>query len=228
MYMVDPYFGPEHLNEPTEEYVAWIDLMGTGAIMEWSEDVASTNIGKIQIVMARWAESYDIDIYPMMDGSYAVSDDQDNIMNYIAKVFRQAAQILLNRHSNEDLPPVHFSPIPRGGLSKGNVYHGYQIEGTDLDEYDIQNSILIGQPVAQAHKCENDASPFGCSVHPSARQKDHLSAVKWWMDGSYVEAIVEALKDYFDYYQQNSDVNYSRKKIQQHRDMAIGQLLINS
>lgn len=223
--MVDPLFGPRHLDDPRNEYVAWIDLMGTGAIMEWSEDIASTNIGKLQIIMAECAESYEIELYPMMDGCYAVSNDEDEILEYAGRVFRRTAKIMLNRYYEESEPDVHFSPVVRGGIAKGNVYHGYDIDGTDLDEHPVQDSILIGQAVARAHACEGDAAPFGCVVHPTAWEKDHPGSLKWWHDNRYAERIVEALDAYFHYYLENSNVEYRGAKIREHRDMAAGNLL---
>ncbi|WP_312907086.1 hypothetical protein [Natronosalvus caseinilyticus] len=223
--MVDPLFGPHHLDEPKSEYVAWIDLMGTGAIMEWSAPTASTNIGKLQIIMAECSELHDVELYPMMDGCYALSNSEDEILQYVSKVFYRTSTIMIKRHVGELDAPTYFSPVIRGGIAKGDVFHGYDIDGTDLDEHPIQDSIIIGQAVARAHSCEGDAAPFSSVVHPSAWDKDKFGALKWCPSENHAERLVEALDTYYDFYSKKEDIDYSDKKIREHRNMAAGQLL---
>ncbi|MDJ1434723.1 hypothetical protein [Halostagnicola sp. A-GB9-2] len=223
--MVDPDFGPIHLGNPRTEYVAWIDLMGTGAIMEWSQDTATTNIGKLQVIMGECSEPYDLELYPMMDGCYAISDSESDILQFTSDVFERTSEIIVNRYLGRDAPPAYFSPVIRGGIAKGDVYHGSDINGSDLDDHPIQDSILIGRAVARAHSCESDAAPFSCIVHPTGWQKDDFGRLEWCADKYHAQHLVDALNTYFDYYSGKEDVNYPKKKIRKHREMAAGALL---
>ena len=71
-----PFFDARHLGEPSNEYVAWLDVMGMQSILAYSPESAANFVFKFHDAVLK-AKSDSIHLYPVMDGIYACSAFRD-------------------------------------------------------------------------------------------------------------------------------------------------------
>lgn len=205
--------------EPSDSYICWIDIMGTGNHMYQNISVAAQKILNFQI-LAKKFESDGLTIYPMMDGIYVVSEEVNKLTDFIDIVFESTAEQVLEEELEDTF-------IIRGGISFGPVVEGKDFS-VDLDDEYSQNinSLLIGPPMVEAYKSEEKAPPFGIAVHDSARAfSSDVFQYQWyeWFQSKNRELandLRKELEKYFDHSKKVSHItNYPEKKITNHRDM---------
>lgn len=223
MYGPDPYFGPQHLPDPREESVAWIDIMGTATIMNWSPQTASTNICKLITAVIEAERPENLNIYPMMDGVYLTHPDEEELAAVFVEVFGRFANVLRNRYQEyqsknrySDDDYLRFSPILRAGIARGDVYHGVDIEQEPLDDHHLNDDVLLGDPVARAHQAERSSPPFGFKLDDSVEDEYAGEIVEWWSDDEFAIDVKNGLTEYFEYHQGRPELNVSDAKIDQH------------
>lgn len=160
------FFDSSHLPTPSNEYVAWIDVMGTQSTMSRSISASANFISKFHIACLQ-APKTTLTIYPVMDGIYAAGQNQSEILEFLRSIFTQV--------SNEFCltPKEHHKFMIRGGLSYGPTYHGKSF-GKSTSPILTQNqghrdALLMGMAVIQAYLSESSAPPFGLFIHESAR-----------------------------------------------------------
>ncbi|MCD2200633.1 hypothetical protein LPA44_12090 [Halobacterium sp. KA-4] len=206
--------------EPKYSYVCWMDIMGTGNNMYQNISVAAQKILNFQI-LAKEVESDGLTIYPMMDGVYIVSEDIQDLTEFIEVAFENAAHQVLERDTEGMF-------IIRGGISFGPIVEGkdFPIEFDDEEYSQNIESLLIGPPMVEAYGVEEDAPPFGIAIHDSARSfTPNDFQYQWykWFNPSNRELANELrkkLESYFEYSKRNSHItNYPEEKIEQHKDM---------
>jgi hypothetical protein len=150
----------------TNEFVAWVDVMGTKSSMSRSIAETANFIFKLHIA-AIGAAAAGLRLYPVMDGVYATAADQATMLTFLRRLFHALAV-----EFNQTTEPFHRF-IVRGGLAFGPVIHGSGVQpaasGVLAAAARHRDAILLGMPMVQAHTSEADAPPFGVYVHESAR-----------------------------------------------------------
>jgi len=155
-----------HIQEPTLEYVAWVDVMGIACAMQRSMKIAANFMLKLHIA-ALHAPHANVRLYPIMDGFYASSPSQTDMLVFLRYVFHALAETFVAE------PHHHFRFVIRGSFAFGTVVHGAGLPplvSTTLNgapEY--RRRLLIGMPMIDSCRSEKMAPPFGVYVHESAR-----------------------------------------------------------
>jgi hypothetical protein len=193
---VAPYVDPTSLQTPKNEYVGWIDIMGTSNAMRRSVKTAAVKVLKLHNIIIDVRDDFDIEAFPMMDGIYVVSEDKDEIVDFFQSIFKGYAEYLVEQ-SVEDHFEVFYAAIIRAAIAFGPLYHGSDTPDdasssiANSDEYG--DSIIIGVPMADAYTAEAEAPPFGIHIHQSARtrapdDKEPIPQYWWeWWDESESE-----------------------------------------
>ncbi len=169
MNMPLPTVNARKLSFKNNEYVCWIDIMGTRNIMSESVSKAANSIFKLHsCVMDCIDEDGDATFYPLMDGVFITSPNYGKIFLIIDKLFSRFADIFLTTPNHEHLFVV------KGSLSYGPIMHGCDITD-EMCEMMVCNDtykqfILLGLPMIQAYNVEATAPPFGIFIHESARK----------------------------------------------------------
>jgi hypothetical protein len=160
------YFDASHLPQPSSEYVAWLDVMGTQASMSRSLNATANFIFKLHAAALQASRS-NVQLYPVMDGFYAASADQSSMLDFLREVLTGLAEEF-NRQTRAE-----HQFVVRGGLAFGPVVHGQSVPQNAspilASSPNYRDSILLGMAMVQAHQCEATAPPFGVAVHESAR-----------------------------------------------------------
>lgn len=160
------FFDSSHLPTPSNEYVAWVDVMGTRSTMSRSISASANFISKLHIACLQ-APRTKLAIYPVMDGVYAAGQDQQEMLKFLRSIFTQVSD-----EFNQTTKNQHKFMV-RGGLSYGPTFHG---NGFGKDASDVltknqshRDALLLGMAIIQAYLSESSAPPFGLFVHESAR-----------------------------------------------------------
>lgn len=168
-----------------------------------------------------------IELFPVIDGIYVVSEDFKAIAFFISDVFRSMAAeflVLENWERSVIRGAVAYGPVIIGGECK---------EGAPiLMESDYANSILLGMPLVQAYAAEKATPPFGVSVHESVRAFGRLgkypisaSLWRWWSKNpdnmKIASALFGSLHSYYEWCRKNPTASgYPPERIDAHRAMA--------
>ena len=224
------FFNAAELPLPTEQYVAWIDVMGTRASMATSLRTTANFMFKLHIA-AFQAPRERVRIYPVMDGFYAAAPDKTGVLRFLRSVFAALADEFNATEENR------FRFLIRGGLAFGPSVHGADVPLAACaalpDAHGYRESILLGMPMVQAHQAEAEAPPFGLSVHESARAfaptGEEPLHDRWWRwdefgkeDVQLAWSSLEAnMKAYFDWCTERSlRIGYPIDRINAHQTMA--------
>lgn len=161
-----PFFSDTGLPEPTNEYICWIDVMGSQSIMMRSVRIASNFLMKLHIAALRASETYPVELYPVIDGVYVCSPTQSNILHFVNRVNSALALTFILENN-----ALHRFEI-RSGLAYGPVVKGRDALGC-ADELrnnpEHAEQVLLGPPLTQAYETEKQAAPFGVALHESVR-----------------------------------------------------------
>lgn len=170
-------------------------------------------------------------VYPVIDGLYACSTVQSEIVDFVKKCY-----VLLADHLMATTEPVHFSLV-RGAIAYGEIVQGRGTQNATnafQNDQTYRDAILLGMPLVYAHSSEEKASPFGIYVHESARLLPPGTSnwqftyphLKWWdvqnkMVGTiHLTAFKHKLFDYFAYHESISELTtYKRPQISAHRTL---------
>ena len=224
------WFNAAHLPEPSLEYVAWVDVMGTQISMSRSLAISANFIFKLYTA-ALQTPNQNITLYPIMDGFYASSSNKSDILRFLQSVFEQVAE-----EFNREEAQLHRF-IVRGSLAFGSVIHGSNIpepaSNVMHDNVPYRNSLLLGLPMVQAHTTEKLAPPFGIYVHESARNfaphGDTPLHFLWWKWANFGNpnsiqiwnTLRLSLEEYFTWCRERSGaIGYDSTRIEVHSTMA--------
>ena len=228
-----PFFDGNHLPAPINAYVAWIDVMGIQGTMSRSI-VISANFGFKLHIAALDAGQGNMELYPVMDGIYAVTTDQACLVQFLEFVFSRLADVFVST------PDMHHRFLIKGALAFGPVIHGTAVPGpashTLNNNVAYRNRILLGMPMIQSHLGERMAPPFGLFVHESARafapanQTPFRHAWWRWFGPTHWLALSQELKTqlpvYFDWCAARSlAIAYEPDRIEAHRELAAQYLV---
>ena len=207
-------------------YVGWIDIMGVESIMSRSLAISANFMLKFH-ALANRALPASVDLFPVMDGLYFTSADQDDTKTFVRHLFGGLAQMLIAQKENKH----RF--LARAGLAYGPVIVGRDVSAGACSEIhakpDYARTLLMGIPMIQAHLSERNAPPFGCYVDDSARafapqNKPPFNELWWsWFEPASVplaRSLRAALDDYFDWCDARSGaIGYDSARIAHHRSM---------
>ncbi len=208
------------------EYVCWIDLMGTSSIMSQSLERATNFILRLQTAILI-AKTEKHTVYPMLDGAYVTAGSKADIQGLLKNVFRLLATEFLSAANQHRF-------IPKASLAYGPLVHGRDInESVNADiakNKSIRNSILLGLPVIEAYVGEHQAPPFGVYIDLSARSfappRTKPIPHVWWRWFNKNEKIRkemgQKIVEYYEWIEKNKyNQTYSKERINVHKEMAI-------
>lgn len=229
------FFNSQQLPLPQPEYVVWVDVMGIGPVMGRSLDMAANFIFKLHVA-ALQTPAAQVKLYPVMDGLYAATPNQQLLLAFLRSLLEECGQLFINTPVGQ---PLHRF-IVRGALAYGPIIHGASVPNTAVQAPGVaQNvfatnpsykaAIMLGLPMVQAHECERQAPPFGIYVHESARSfappgQTPLHHV-WWKWGGPGNptwaALPAALTTHYAWCRQNARaIQYEADRIAVHEEMA--------
>lgn len=222
-------FNANVLPPPGNEYVAWIDVMGIQSAMSRSLDITANFVFKLHVA-ALQAPHNGVTLYPVMDGLYTSSPNQQTMFDFLRSLFSKAAESFIGQ------PETLFRFIVRGGLAFGPVIHGSAVPAQSSPEFgtpggaQYKNLILLGMPMVQAHLSEKNAPPFGLFVHESARTfapplAEPFHHVWWrWVNPANSDVwnnLPRTLANYFEWCRQRpNSLLYDLDRIRVHADLA--------
>jgi len=221
------YTASDQLDNVSEEYVCWLDLMGFRGSMSKSLEQSAIYMLNLHVAVDEEMNRDKITHYPVMDGVYLTTDDQDAMLDLLADVFSKLAK------DNIENQPTKYTYVPRASLSYGPILHGENI-GEDANADFINGSsyaesLLLGLPMIQAIENESKAPPFGIYVDQSARAfspNDDPIEKRWYewfrhFDDDISDLLLQTLDEYYDWCRLNSySLRYSKEKIAQHKEKA--------
>jgi len=223
-----PFFDAHHLPAAVNAYVAWIDVMGIQGIMSRSLSISANFVFKLHIA-ALEAPHANVELYPVMDGIYAVSQDQPAMVAFLENVFSHLADLFVST------PDVHHRFLVKGALAFGPIIHGSALPGAASNTLDqnasYRGAILLGIPMIQAHLGERNAPAFGLFVHESARafapmNQTPLKMAWWtWFRPNHWLALAQELRQELEHYfgwclARAQAVGYEAERIEVHRKLA--------
>jgi len=118
-----PFFDERYLPDEVNEYVCWMDIMGTKNKMDNSVRTCANFIFKFHSAIIKGKNGMNIVSYPVMDGVYLTSKIKQDILTVISKVF-----ILLARDFIDE-PKNKYRFLIKGALSYGPIIHGVTVCG---------------------------------------------------------------------------------------------------
>ena len=159
-------FDARRMSSPINKYVCWIDVMGSQSAMLRSIGVASNFIMKLHSAAFHASQTFQVELYPIIDGLYICSQSQSQILNFTNRVIQEQQQ-----RSSLEAKPLHKFLI-RSGLAYGPVIDGSQILECAEDlriNHEQTKKIMLGSPLTQAYQTEKQSAPFGVALHESVR-----------------------------------------------------------
>jgi len=232
-----PDYNIGRIPSPQERYVAWFDVMGTTAISSRSISEAAIKVFKLHIASIASYEAcsgpqkQQLDLYPMMDGVYAISSSKTALMELMRSIFTTLGKDVV------DADETHHILIIKAAIAYGPIIRGEQLGDSNdtLEGTDHQDRTMVGLPIVQAFLAENEAPPFGIHIHESARafapEGDDPFNYVWWKwfrshDDEYdnrelARDIRETLDSYYEWSRENSErIDYDTDRIDAHQELA--------
>ena len=226
---IRPYYFGDDSGSQKARYVLWIDIMGSQGKMLRNVRTAAIPLMKLHIaaLAAKKKTLGGIELFPVIDGIYVVSEHFSSIAFFLSDVFRSmAAEFLVLKEWERS--------VIRGAVAYGPVILGEECKGGSLflKESDYANGILLGMPLVQAYTAERDAPPFGVFVHESVRAFGQLGQHsistplwRWWTknteNSKIAAALLPCLRNYFDWSRSNPVTSgYPADRIDLHKLLA--------
>ena len=145
-----PYVTDSAFPETQNEYVCWIDIMGTKSKMEHSVNTCGIFMLKFHaaILEAIQKKKCAINVYPVMDGVYITSKSVNDLQTAMFHIFSELGNLFLSEND------FHHQFLVKASIAYGPVIHGKDIDNSvnanlAADE-SYKNSLLIGLPMIQA------------------------------------------------------------------------------
>lgn len=221
--MGKPFFDVNKMPDAKNQYVMWIDIMGTKSSMSNSVKASTIFICKLHVAILE-SKIANISVYPVMDGAYVTANSPKDMNKFIQNVFKKLMELFIE----ED---TRYRFMVKASLAYGPIIHGKNISEECSNIFrgnrEYLNSIMSGLPMIQAAKGEELAAPFGIYCDESIRQVSEVFCHrwhKWYLQGHGID-ITElkiALKDYFEYAEKHSyEIDYLKDRINKHREMCF-------
>lgn len=226
-----PFFDESRMSPSTNEYVCWVDVMGSQSIMLRSLSIASNFLMKLQIAALRASEAFPVELYPVIDGIYVCSHSQSPLLNFVNRVYSGLALTFILETN-----PFHRFEI-RSGLAYGPVVRGrgaLECANELRNHPDHTKQILLGPTLTQAYQIEKQSAPFGVALHESARTFAPTGEAvmlgtywKWWKshyqagDDLIATELFNSLKEHYAWCLKHSvALSYGKMDIERHQLLA--------
>lgn len=176
-----PCFDNTRIN-PSSKYVAWIDLMGAANHFLLSLAKSACFVGKVHDAGLKARNKFpSVTVHPISDGFFAISEDWDEIKQFVQFVMRSLAYVFAHEQNND------HKFIVRSSIAYGQIVTGEKIkEGCKFleDKCEYFSNVFVGSPLAWAYKAESKAPPFGIYIDQSVTTHStaHIGWIlhKWW------------------------------------------------
>lgn len=188
----------------SDEYVCWLDIMGTKSSMSESFEKSANFILRFHTAVLKAAISKKVRVYPVMDGVYVVVKNLDDMRAALDKIMTCLAEVFLSETNNHRF-------VVKGALAKGIIQHGSKISAEIAEDIaprvGYKRHLLFGMPMIQAFISEKQAPPFGIYIHESARTVGGLQGryyywrrdVNFSTNASLQSQLKEELISFFDW-----------------------------
>lgn len=228
------YVNDSAMPKAKNQYVCWMDIMGTKGKMENSVNTCAIFIFKFHTaILAAIKKGCQIKPYPVMDGVYITSDSIVDLQKAVAHIYSELGELFINEKN------FHHKFLVKASVAYGPVIHGSEIskdvsrEFADAEEY--KQAMLLGLPMIQANVGEQSAPPFGVFIHESARafckDGEEPFGFRWWKwfltqpaqqwDKDRIKSLAAAVDTYFSNCEElNMSLDYPLEKIKAHRKAA--------
>ncbi len=171
------------------QYVAWIDLMGSGHIMSVSIAKSANFLARLHMAAKIAVDDSPDPVVtcPINDGIFLISRSKRAIMS----VVRQVVFVLSGYFVSTPRPQDKF--LLRGAIAYGPVYSGDDLNRglskTKAEKYGPAfKSVQFGPAIIQAFRHEAEAPPYGIAIHESARSFSPVGELPfrethwlWWL-----------------------------------------------
>lgn len=151
-----------------EEYVCWLDMMGTKSNMSDSFEKSTNFMLRFHSAVFSVVKKRDnVRFYPVMDGVYITCPNAQSMKTTIKEIMTKLSIIFVEESS------CFHKFIIRGALAYGAIAHGISVDDDICDSLagqDYLNYLLFGMPIILAHMSERYAAPYGVYIHESARK----------------------------------------------------------
>ncbi len=218
-----PFFDSQTV-ETSNEYVAWIDALGTKSALMVSHARATNFVMKVHAATLDAKPGSELALFPMNDGVFVKSKNWNDLHKFLIRLFR----ILAVTFSKEENHRHQF--LVRGAVAFGSLSVGTQLTGKNkslIKNEEYIKGVILGMPLAQAVEAERNAPPFGIIIHESARAfapagEKPLCFVLWrWWNEHKPDDVVNKLKleltEYFKWAERNStELQYPADSRQKH------------
>lgn len=167
--MADVYFNARKLPKSQNEYVAFIDIMGTRTHMKVSVGQTANFIFKLHAaIIQAWREKpyRNVFVYPVMDGAYITAGNKEDIENIVVRIYRSLYEVFIKEKESR------FYYLVRGAIAYGEVIHGHHVPYNASKAFEMslgyKDNILLGSAMINAYDGENKVAPFGVYIDESA------------------------------------------------------------
>ncbi|MBX3380848.1 MAG: hypothetical protein KF805_12210 [Phycisphaeraceae bacterium] len=206
------YFDSQKLPPAGPRYVCWLDMVGAANAMKLSLPRAANFIAKIHVAGQR-AKDANINVYPAIDGVYAVASRRDHMTDFLRRAYLTLAETFMKE------PEQINRFLVRCGLAFGPIVEGASMAkgAPELSgNASYSNGLAVGSAISNAYDAERGAPFFGVFVHESARAfapsgDQPISFALWrWLnpavkaDATYGKAIGKELEKYFTWVESNA------------------------
>lgn len=182
-----------------QEYVCWIDTMGTKNTMSESFEKAANFMIRFHSYVIESIQSLAkdnrISYYPVMDGIYLTSPTWEDMKKVIDGIYKRGSNVFVNEST------IAHRFIIRGAIAYGTVAHGESItkDVCPIINTRYKEKFLMGMPMIQAFTSECYAPPYGMFIHESARQVKILQGryYQWAHDNKMREKLQDKINQYF-------------------------------
>lgn len=229
-----PFVKDSAIPQARNEYVCWIDIMGTKSKMENSVNTCAIFMLKFHasILDAIQKKKCVISVYPVMDGVYITSTSINDLQTALFHIFSELGDLFLSEDS------FYHQFLVKAAIAYGPVIHGKDIDDSVnnaiASDKNYKNSLLLGLPMIQAITGEQKAPPFGVYVHESARTfhptGETAFSFKWWKwfllgkqgwNKDKTKQLSQKIEKYFDNCKKQSMVlEYPSDRIDVHKQAA--------
>jgi hypothetical protein len=220
---------PNRMADVPKQYVFWIDVMGSQAIMVRSIAVASNFMMKLHIAAIRASEEFPLQLFPVIDGLYACSPSQGQILSFINRIHSMLAVTFILENNQ------HFKFQVRCGLAYGHIIEGNKLLhcAKELQRYPLHTkSVLLGSAAAHAYQVEGEAAPFGVALHESVTEATSGISLtgkdlKWWKvysrqnDDLLASELYRSLREHYIWcFKKSTSLGYEIQAINRHKAKA--------
>lgn len=177
--MNSPFFNQSRMAVTANQYVAWLDVMGTASTLQRSLPQAANFVCKLHSSCLNHLPQQGVKYYPMNDGAYLVGDI-DPILQTLREVMIETAGVFLAERNGMKRYMI------RGAIAFGDVVHGSSaVLGLHAQQANpvMVERLLLGLPTALAYRGEANAAPFGIFIDQTARNapSSQYPFFRWWL-----------------------------------------------